>query len=267
MDQQEQTAEPTIRKRRNKDQTEANQTSETLTPSSTAGSTIYAKLNQIQKEIPALKKEGLNTAQHYTYLADYQLAELFKDLCAKHNVVFVYGSRILGKTEWTSGKGQHWVMTDVSVDYMFVDADNPTSYIEGSAVGQGADTSDKGVYKAITGAVKYILMKTFFLATGDDAEKDDYVETGSTSNYSPAKAPSKPSASAEPNYLLIEDEGERTEAILISEELKTAASVDAIKKIADESKAIEFSSIAKEQLRLEANKKIKQLNAQTNGPK
>jgi len=257
MDQVDQTTEekPTRRRRHSAE------APETSTPSSTNGSTIYTKLNLIQKEIPALKKEGYNTAQKYTYLADYQLAEMFKELCAKHGVLFVYGSRKLDEKEWTSAKGQHWFKTAVAVDYMFIDADNPDSYIEGTGVGEGADTSDKGIYKAITGAVKYILMKTFFLATGDDAEKDDYSDSSYTA---PAKtsAPSKPNASSEPNYLLIEDEGERTEAILISEEIKTAASVEALKKIADESKAIEFSPVAKEQLRLEANKKVQQLNSQ-----
>jgi hypothetical protein len=40
------------------------------------------------------------------------------------------------------------------------------------AVGTGKDNADKGAYKAYTGASKYVLMKTFLLATGDDPEDD-----------------------------------------------------------------------------------------------
>jgi hypothetical protein len=39
-----------------------------------------------------------------------------------------------------------------------------------SGVGTGEDNSDKGTYKGITGGLKYILMKTFLIYTGDDPE-------------------------------------------------------------------------------------------------
>ena len=40
-------------------------------------------------------------------------------------------------------------------------------------LGDGSDPDDKGVYKAIAGAQKYALMKTFLVETGDDPERDD----------------------------------------------------------------------------------------------
>ncbi len=43
-------------------------------------------------------------------------------------------------------------------------------YIEGSMEGDGADSGDKGVYKAITGAIKYIMTSTFLIPTNDDPE-------------------------------------------------------------------------------------------------
>lgn len=39
--------------------------------------------------------------------------------------------------------------------------------------GYGDDAGDKGIYKAITGGVKYMLMKTFQISTGDDPEGDE----------------------------------------------------------------------------------------------
>ena len=48
--------------------------------------------------------------------------------------------------------------------------------IEWTACWSWNDTGDKWVYKAITGAVKYIFMKTFQISTGDDPEKDEVKE-------------------------------------------------------------------------------------------
>lgn len=39
--------------------------------------------------------------------------------------------------------------------------------------GQGQDKTDKGYYKAYTGAMKYCLLKTFLMSTGDDPEATD----------------------------------------------------------------------------------------------
>jgi hypothetical protein len=41
----------------------------------------------------------------------------------------------------------------------------------GHAFGQAADNGDKALYKAMTGAVKYWLYKTFLVSTGDDPEQ------------------------------------------------------------------------------------------------
>jgi hypothetical protein len=38
--------------------------------------------------------------------------------------------------------------------------------------GQGLDSGDKAPYKAMTGALKYALLQSFLLATGDDPEAD-----------------------------------------------------------------------------------------------
>ena len=38
--------------------------------------------------------------------------------------------------------------------------------------GEGADPGDKAPYKALTGALKYALLQSFLLATGDDPEDE-----------------------------------------------------------------------------------------------
>ena len=58
-------------------------------------------------------------------------------------------------------------------NYSYVSESAAVTAIRVSLVGQGIDSGDKGAYKAATGVNKYVLMKVFQLATGDDPEKDD----------------------------------------------------------------------------------------------
>lgn len=128
---------------------------------------IYQKLHAIQKEVKKMEKDGVNEFHKYNYLSETQVTELFKGLLEKHGVMFIYGSTI----DSTESVGTS-MLTNVTVHYEFVDVDTQESVI-GSAAGQGTDKGDKGVYKAITGAIKYIFMKTFLIPTGDDPEKDN----------------------------------------------------------------------------------------------
>jgi hypothetical protein len=44
--------------------------------------------------------------------------------------------------------------------------------IVAKVAGQGLDSGDKAPYKAMTGALKYALLQSFLLATGDDPEDE-----------------------------------------------------------------------------------------------
>ncbi len=48
--------------------------------------------------------------------------------------------------------------------------------IVAKVAGQGLDAGDKAPYKAMTGALKYALLQSFLLATGDDPE-DERMDT------------------------------------------------------------------------------------------
>lgn len=129
---------------------------------------ILKKLHSIQKDIGTMKKDGFNDHSKYNYLSETQVTALMKDLFDKHGVIFGYSSKITSKERTPSEKQ---VTVDVEVSYSFIDTETG-EMLHGTAVGQGSDQTDKGVYKAITGAIKYIYMKTFNIPTGDDPERD-----------------------------------------------------------------------------------------------
>ena len=59
----------------------------------------------------------------------------------------------------------------VVMAYTFADVDSGEE-ITAKVAGQGLDAGDKAPYKAMTGALKYALLQSFLLATGDDPEDE-----------------------------------------------------------------------------------------------
>ncbi len=66
---------------------------------------------------------------------------------------------------------QEGTLTTVKMTFTFVDGESGEQYSV-TYYGTGDDKGDKGVYKAYTGCLKYFLMKTFLVPTGDDPEAD-----------------------------------------------------------------------------------------------
>ena len=132
---------------------------------------ILGKLHLIQKDIEKMEKDGYNDFNKYNYLSETQITYKLKNLFDKYGVLFHYQSEILETKPYVGAKGDTQFLVSVNVDYSFYDIESGES-LKGKACGQGADKGDKGIYKAITGAIKYIFMKTFSIPTGDDAEKD-----------------------------------------------------------------------------------------------
>ena len=70
---------------------------------------------------------------------------------------------------------QHGNRTDCKIDIKFINIDNPDDNIVVPTFGYGIDNQDKGPGKAISYAVKYALLKTLGLETGDDPDLDQNV--------------------------------------------------------------------------------------------
>lgn len=149
---------------------------------------IYQKLAAVRSEVPYMAKGGRNSSQGYNFLQEAQVTEMFKELLEKHGIWLTVQSEVTGVTLTPS---QNQNLTTVRVDYAFVDIETGET-LEGHAAGQGTDANDKGVYKAITGAVKYIFMKHFLIVTGDDPENDTpqpQAAAGRSQAYAPPGVP------------------------------------------------------------------------------
>lgn len=66
--------------------------------------------------------------------------------------------------------------TQCAMTIRFVNIDEPVDFIDVETFGYGIDDQDKGPGKAMSYAVKYALLKTLGLETGDDPDMDQNVK-------------------------------------------------------------------------------------------
>lgn len=135
---------------------------------------LAAALAAAQAEMGGVGKSGKNDYDRYKYakLEDYVNAA--HAVMHKHGLSFVSGAEeIIPLDDRTTQKGGTEHAVRVKVVGRIIHASG--EWVETSAWGEGQDRADKAVYKAITGARKYLLASAFDLATTDDPEADEHV--------------------------------------------------------------------------------------------
>jgi hypothetical protein len=134
--------------------------------------TLIEKMFNVMSELDYIQKDKRNTFHNYTYASEAAIKNSVHAALVKWRVMFIpYEAKILSLQQGFGAK-QDEALSTISLEYKFVDVDNPSDVVLGSFTGTGADKGDKGTYKAITGALKYALTSTFLIETGDDPEKE-----------------------------------------------------------------------------------------------
>ena len=134
---------------------------------------IYQKLIEVSKAIGYLQKDKTNKMQGYNYLSEAKIKETIKREFEIQGIIFNYSTEEVREYEISqTHKGTRQFVTIVKGSYQFINVDNPEEKITGTWFGTGSDTGDKGLYKAITGGIKYVLNTNFLIPSGDDPEND-----------------------------------------------------------------------------------------------
>ena len=152
---------------------------------------LVKKLINILDVSNKVNKSGYNAHQRYHYITEADLLDVIRKELVKQGI-FVFTSVEDAATERIEGSKQP-VLTTVKMKHTFVDRDSDEQFTVYS-YGQGVDSADKGIFKAITGASKYFLLKTFMLSGDDDPENDGETALGNNSKISlgfGGKAPNK----------------------------------------------------------------------------
>lgn len=133
-------------------------------------SLLFLKLSKIIGEISRVPKRGRNEFHKYDYVTESDLLDAVRSKLSEAHVAYFFS--VDSVTTRNTDNAKAGPITEVTVTVTFADADTGETFsVKGAGAGQ--DAGDKGVYKAITGAQKYVVMKTFLVPTGDDPELDD----------------------------------------------------------------------------------------------
>lgn len=146
-------------------------------PARVLGLTLKQKLAEVRRRISYIQKRGHNERFNYSYVTAADLAGAVGDALADLEVIVIPRLESISYESISPNPGYQDRLTRVIMTYTFMDVDSAEE-LKVKTPGEGRDPGDKGPYKAMTGALKYALLQTFLIATGDDPE-DERVEVGS----------------------------------------------------------------------------------------
>ena len=125
---------------------------------------IYEKINKIMADTPYIFKDGkieFGNTKYRAVTEENVLSMLRPKMIEQGLVMFPV----------TLEATKDGTLTTANMVFKVVNAENPEESILVASGGQGADSQDKGIGKAITYANKYALLKMFLVPTGDDPDK------------------------------------------------------------------------------------------------
>jgi len=134
---------------------------------------IYQRINAVMKAVEYVKKDATVDTGRGTYSAvshDMVLAVLRKEMVAQGIVTRVeqLKSEVLVFADKSKEIKQHLYSGDYAVH--FHNMDKPDDCLTVTVNGHAADNQDKAPGKAMSYAVKYAMLKTFGLETGENDE-------------------------------------------------------------------------------------------------
>ena len=143
---------------------------------------IFQRLSAITLELSTVAKNlevGVGKSQ-YKAVGEADVLRAVKPLEAKHGVYSYPCSRQIIESGTIENETMDYQTKEkivrkslferIETIYRFVNVYNPTEYIDITTYGDGIDTQDKSVGKAMTYGDKYALMKAYKIITGDDPD-------------------------------------------------------------------------------------------------
>ena len=132
---------------------------------------LVAKLCEVMAAVEKIPKRGMNEHYGYTYATEADVVEHVRKELSKRSIFLLPTLKEITERETITRKGNKETVTTVTVQFTFFDAETGES-LAFTMPGSGQDAGDKGIYKALTGATKYALMKAFLIPTEDDPERE-----------------------------------------------------------------------------------------------
>lgn len=149
-----------------------------------AGLNLWQRISWVQDQVNTVPKGGTNTHFNYKYVTENDLVIAIRGLLVDAGLVVLFSEDSCDQIKDYKEKES---LTRKRVMFTIFNIDDPTQHWTGDIFGYGQDQQDKGPYKALTGAQKYWLMKTFMIPTGDDPESDGEGDRDISRDRAPAR--------------------------------------------------------------------------------
>lgn len=140
---------------------------------------LRQKLAEVRRRIGYIQKRGFNERFNYRYVTAADIAGAVGDILAQLGVVVIPSLESIVYEPVKIGGAQVERVARVVMTYTFADVETAET-VTVKVPGEGLDVGDKASYKAMTGALKYALLQSFLLATGDDPEEERLDSTDSS---------------------------------------------------------------------------------------
>lgn len=143
-----------------------------------AKKSLVTKLSEIMASVESIPKNGRNQHFGYDYATEADVSKHCRVLMAERNIIMT--ADVVETTQFDG-------ICRLHIKFTFLDGDTH-DVVSFTQVADGQDKQDKGPYKALTGGVKYALMKTFLIPTGIESNPE-------ADNPQDGQPPSSPSGS------------------------------------------------------------------------
>lgn len=152
---------------------------------------LHEKLVEIRKTCDFLKKD--KEGFQFKYVSSSQALGALRAKMDELGVLLVPSVRDVRVTDHVNAKGGHEFFTELWFDFTWINAEKPEDRFTVVVYGQGIDTGEKGVGKAMTYAEKYHMLKIFNIPTDkDDPDADQKPEAQKPEAKKPADKPAAP---------------------------------------------------------------------------
>jgi hypothetical protein len=131
---------------------------------------LAAAMAQTLEQVGRVAKNGRNDFHGYDYALESDIMDAVRGALADNDIA-IFPSVVDVETTTVKERNRDAQLVTVKMNIMIVHASG--QHMTVSWRGQGVDSGDKAYYKAYTGAMKYFLLKTFLISTGDDPEATD----------------------------------------------------------------------------------------------
>lgn len=155
-----------------------------------ASKSIMQKMVEIVGKIGPQEQLGWNDFHKYHYYTEGQLMDALRGHLCDFGLLLLTSIAGIERGVFRNAKDKEERIITVYIDFTIYDTDS-NEKITLKGVGEGADVGDKALYKAETGALKYLLQKNFMVASPQNLDPESDEEHDKRNAQQPPHSPHK----------------------------------------------------------------------------